>query len=336
LAMRLALGATRWAVVRQLLLEGLLLATLASVCSVLLLMWLGHRLPELISVVDFRDTPLLPDLRVVAFAVASALPVGAGFSLLPALEATRFDLFAAFRDAQGCAGRSRGREWLRKALVVVQVAGSLALLSAGCLCVRATYRLFRSDMGFRTDQLAIATVDLEKFGFTTNAAPHVVEEIRRRLLRLPGVEAVGMTDTRPFSFDWVTRLDGFKLRVSGALAALGLLLTTLGAYSVVSYLVVERRREIGVRVAIGARRSDVTKLIFRFGLGLAAAGVGLGLPAAAATAWALSRAVSDLNSFDLIGYLIASAVLLLAVLLACWLPAARAARIDPMTTLRVE
>src|SRR6266542_2139588 len=91
LATRLALGATRWVLVRQLMLEGVLLAALGSVCAVLLLRWLGPSLPALISVAVYKETPLLPDVRVVAFAIASALLVGAGFSVLPVLEATRFD-----------------------------------------------------------------------------------------------------------------------------------------------------------------------------------------------------------------------------------------------------
>ena len=131
-------------------------------------------------------------------------------------------------------------------------------------------------------------------------------------------------------------LERSVLKVIGALAAVGLVLTMLGAYGVTSYLVVQRRREIGLRLAVGARRSDVAKLIFRFGLGLAGEGVAFGLPAACAGAWVLRHLVSDVSPFDLTAYFIASVVLLLAVGLACWLPARRATKIDPMTTLRLE
>src|SRR5437016_11499916 len=85
LATRLAMGATRWTLARRMMIEGVLLAALGSVCAVLLLRWLGHALPSLFLVPVFRETPLLPDLRVVGFSVASALLVGAGFSALPAL-----------------------------------------------------------------------------------------------------------------------------------------------------------------------------------------------------------------------------------------------------------
>jgi len=131
-------------------------------------------------------------------------------------------------------------------------------------------------------------------------------------------------------------LERSVLKVIGALAAVGFVLTTLGVYGVTSYLVAQRRREIGIRLAIGARRFQVAKLIFRFGLGLAVAGVGFGLPAAGAAGWLLHHLLSGVTPLDLTSYIIASVVLLLAVSLACWFPATRAAKIDPMTTLRLE
>src|SRR5207253_11165410 len=130
LATLLALVATRGVLVRRLMLEGVLVTTLGSVCGVLLLQWLGHSLPALILVVVNRETPLLPDFRVVAVAVAGALLVGAGFSALPALEATRFHPLAALKDPEGFVGLP-GRRWsLKRALVAMQVAGSLVLFSS--------------------------------------------------------------------------------------------------------------------------------------------------------------------------------------------------------------
>ncbi|PYI85875.1 MAG: hypothetical protein DME26_10025, partial [Verrucomicrobia bacterium] len=132
LATRLALGATRRALARQLALEGVLLATLGTFGALLMLGWLGKITPAMMSAVVFNsDSPinLHPDIRVIAFAVGIAWVVGVGFSLPPALLATRFDPFVSLKDSGAGVGM-RDRRWsMRKTLVVVQVAGSLVLLS---------------------------------------------------------------------------------------------------------------------------------------------------------------------------------------------------------------
>src|SRR5437867_2988537 len=68
-----------------------------------------------------------------------------------------------------------------------------------CLCLRAINRELHLEVGFPSDRLTVATADLEKVGYTTNTAPPMVEELRRRFSLLPGVEAVGVTATEPFS-----------------------------------------------------------------------------------------------------------------------------------------
>src|SRR5439155_536020 len=101
LAIRLALGATRRALLRQLALEGVLLATLGTVAALLVLHWFGRMAPALMSAVVFNGAPvsLHTDVRVLVFAVGIAWLVGIGFSLPPALQATRFDPFVALKDS---------------------------------------------------------------------------------------------------------------------------------------------------------------------------------------------------------------------------------------------
>src|SRR5207247_2618264 len=111
-----------------------------------------------------------PDIRVIACAVGIAWAVGVGFSLPPALLATHFDPFVALKDSGAGVGM-RDRRWsMRKTLVVVQVAGSLVLLSGVCLCLRAISEQLRRDVGFRPEPLIVASVDLEQVGYTTNTA----------------------------------------------------------------------------------------------------------------------------------------------------------------------
>jgi len=124
--------------------------------------------------------------------------------------------------------------------------------------------------------------------------------------------------------------------IAGALGALGLALAATGLYGVVAYSVSLRMREMGVRLALGARRADLTALVLGRGLRLALAGVALG----GALALGLARAVrgllygispTDLPTFVAVGLLMTA-----VAALASYLPARRAARVDPMTALRSE
>lgn len=121
-----------------------------------------------------------------------------------------------------------------------------------------------------------------------------------------------------------------------AFALLGLLLATLGIYAVLAHAVVQRTNEIGVRMALGAQVRDILALILGHGLRLAIIGTVLGLAGAFAAARALRAATPALAEIDL-PILTAVVVLLISVsVLACYLPARRAARVDPMTALRAE
>ena len=119
-----------------------------------------------------------------------------------------------------------------------------------------------------------------------------------------------------------------------AIVALGL--TALGAYGLVSFLVTQRTNEFGVRLAVGAGRRDILNLILKLGLGLALAGTLLGLPAAFGGSFLLRHLVPGVSPLDYASFAIAAGGVFLAILLACYLPARRASRVDPMTALRHE
>jgi putative ABC transport system permease protein len=128
----------------------------------------------------------------------------------------------------------------------------------------------------------------------------------------------------------------FRTFLMGAFAALALVLATVGVYGVVSYSVGQRFREIGVRVAMGAQRTDIFKLVVREGLQLGIAGVALGLAAALALTRFLSGLLYGIGPNDPSTFAIISMVLVAVSLLACYLPARRAVRVDPVVTLRYE
>jgi putative ABC transport system permease protein len=128
----------------------------------------------------------------------------------------------------------------------------------------------------------------------------------------------------------------FEAVVLGALAAVALVLAAVGVYGVIAALVRQRTQEIGVRLALGARISDVRFLVLRSGLALASAGVAAGLAASAAATRLLGAELYGVSPTDPATMAAASLSLLAVAALACWLPARAAMRVDPLVALRAE
>ena len=122
----------------------------------------------------------------------------------------------------------------------------------------------------------------------------------------------------------------------GFFAALALFLAAFGIYGLLSYTVAQRRREIGVRMALGAQRGDIVGLVVRQGAALVAAGAAAGLLAAFASSRVLETFLYGVTTDDRLTFVAAPFVLIAVGLFACWLPARRATRIHPMDALRVE
>jgi ABC-type antimicrobial peptide transport system permease subunit len=121
------------------------------------------------------------------------------------------------------------------------------------------------------------------------------------------------------------------LAVFGGLA---LLLTVVGLYSVVAFSVAQRTREIGIRMALGADRNDVLRLVVRQGLIMTVTGIMLGLALAFAAGQLLAQQLTGVSGTDPVSYIVTAAGLLAISLLACFLPARRAAVLDPLKALR--
>jgi len=128
----------------------------------------------------------------------------------------------------------------------------------------------------------------------------------------------------------------FVLVILGIAASVTLLLGLVGIYGVIAYIVSQRRREVGIRMALGAQGESVQRIFVTRGLSLAAIGLVLGLIGAAALMRLLSSQLFGVNAFDPITYIAVTAGLGLVALVATWLPARQATRIDPMLALRAE
>jgi putative ABC transport system permease protein len=122
----------------------------------------------------------------------------------------------------------------------------------------------------------------------------------------------------------------------GLFAALALLLAAIGIYGVLAQSVAQRTHEIGIRMALGAQRSAVLRMIMREGSIMLLCGVGLGLLLAVATGKILSGILYQIGALDPVAFTTAPILLAAAALIATWLPARRATRVNPMRALRTE
>jgi putative ABC transport system permease protein len=120
----------------------------------------------------------------------------------------------------------------------------------------------------------------------------------------------------------------------GAFSVAATLLAVVGLYSVISYSVVERTREIAIRQALGARRGNILTLVLRQGVAIALAGIGFGIAAAAGLTRLLSSMLFGVKAIDMVTFFSAAALFLMVALAASYIPARRAAAIEPMAALR--
>jgi len=128
----------------------------------------------------------------------------------------------------------------------------------------------------------------------------------------------------------------YPLVLIGAFAVAALVLAIVGVYGVVSYAAAQRMREMGIRVALGARSADIVRLVLRQGTVLAGSGIVVGLTVALALTRLLTTLVYGVSVTDPATYIVVAALIGSVTLLASWLPARRASRADPMVALRAD
>jgi len=496
IAVRLALGASRSRLIRQLLTESLLLALLGGALGLLLTQWTARMLPGFFPANDANGLDLSLDWRVLVFNLGVTLLVAVLFGLTPALQSTRINLLPSLKDEAGVRGQRSRRIGLRDALVVSQLALSLVLLVGAALFVRSLRNAISFDPGFVAQNLLIASIETRGASLNKQQGQAFYQQAVERAGSLPGVQAVTLTAIAPLGGGGQRRgveFEGYQpqknedtetntnviglnyfstmgipvvagrdfnaqdreggpsvvivneeaarryyggnavgkrlkigsdspfseivgvvrnakyrnlreqslpfiyiplgqehhagmvlmVRTAGDPAALvasvrsemralnkdvpvfsvqtmeeriggqlaadrmiavllsvfaggALLLAAIGIYGVMGYAVAQRTHEIGIRIALGAEQRDILRLVLGQGVLLILIGAGIGLVLAFAATRVLQSLLFGVSATDPLTFAVVLLVLVGVALLACYLPARRATKVDPLVALRYE
>ena len=200
IAIRLSMGAGRWRIVQQLLVEGVVLSSLGAIAALIALRWTSGLL------IGFAPPSELPihlavdiDATVVWFTALVAIATVVLFAVVPAAQAAPADVATTLRES-GAAGRGFGRHRLRRALVAAQVALSIALLVGAGLCLRSLSQAARITPGFQAEGVVVGWVDLFSAGYTATEGRAFYARLLERVRSLPGVESASISRRIPLGF----------------------------------------------------------------------------------------------------------------------------------------
>ncbi|MGH9851103.1 MAG: ADOP family duplicated permease [Blastocatellia bacterium] len=206
IAVRLALGASRFRLIRQLLTESLLLAGLGGALGLLFAWWSSHFLLALVA--SGRNPVSLNvtlDARVLTFTVAASLLAAILFGLAPAWRATDVDLTPALKDSSRSA-EGGARLGLGKSLVVMQVALSLSLLIGAGLFVRSLGKLYTLDAGFKKENILLVSTDARMIGYQGKQVAALHQRLLERFKTIPGVRSASLGWAGLLSENWIKNL----------------------------------------------------------------------------------------------------------------------------------
>jgi predicted permease len=494
MAIRVALGAGRVRLLRQLLTESLILGAAGGCVGLLVALWTADVLPSFFPADQARMLDTSIDARVLAFTAFVSLIGSLLFGTFPALHGTRRETLSALRGDICRLSDGRSGTRLRRALVVAQVALAVVLMVSASLLARSLSNALRADLGFGTREAVLASVELPLTDFSPAQGSVFYQSALERVRALPGVEAASLVRTLPLSggprrrfnpegyqpqpgedaelhfnivapgyfetmqmpvragrtFDdrdrgdsepvaivnetfarryfvsdavgrHVTDSSGRTMRIVGVVksgtyltvqepqqphvyyplsqsysprmtmvartarsagpqtdgvrrvlrdvnpgvavfrsttlrahvdealtgdrltatlvgvcAAMALALAVIGIYGVLAYAVVRRTREIGLRIALGASRLQVVRLIVGEGIALTLAGLTVGVIATAGSSRLLATMLYGVSPTDVWTYAAAPSLFALVAAVAASVPARRALRVDPIAALREE
>ena len=496
IALRTALGASRFRIMRQMITESLLLAICGGVLGTLLATWGVSLLVELAETSIPPTVQVKIDATVLGFTLLVSVVTGILFGLAPAFRTAKVNLIDSLKEGSRGEGQGALRSRTRSALVIFESAVAVVLLIGAGLLVRSLVALQNVNPGFDANNLLTMRIDLPRQKYdTAEKAGNFFKELETRVGALPGVEVAGLVTELPFTgqlndvffavegraplppdqqpggdfrrvnqnyfsamripllrgrnftdqevargdkvvivsqqlvttvfqneeplgkrlitFDnqpfeivgvvgdllhqslagppfpamyfpvrraggmnLVVRTHGDPMSLAGAVrnevrsidpdqpvaavrpmtewvdssvaqprfqttlfglfGALAMILAATGIYGVMSYSVAQRTHEIGVRMALGARRADVLKLVVGQGMLLTMIGVVIGLLAAFALTRVMASLLFGVTARDPITFVVVGALLTAVAFVACFVPARRATKVDPLTALRYE
>jgi predicted permease len=202
MAIRLALGAARRSLLRQLLIESLVIALAGGLLGLLVSVWTTSALLRILPV-DASGGWIAAtlDVRLLVFTLALSTFTGLLFGLAPALQASRAEVASTLRQQSAALESAGGGARVRRVLVVGQLSLSLLLLVGAGLFARSLFNLLHVDPGFRTERLLTFAIDPSLNGYTNERGFALFHDLQERLARLPGVEAVGAANPGPLTND---------------------------------------------------------------------------------------------------------------------------------------
>jgi len=222
MAVRLALGAGRKRIIRQLLTESVLLSLLGGALGALVATWVVGAITKLIADGINAEFPFVigPDWRVLAFTIAVTFATGILFGLAPARNGSRADLTTGLKENEVfLAGRTRRTRWFRlgDALVVAQVGLSIVVLAGAGLLVRTLHNLHQLNPGFDTRNILLFGLDPAIAGYNDEQTARLYGDLRAQFAALPGVLSASYSEDALLSQSWSgydVHLDGAPLKVN--------------------------------------------------------------------------------------------------------------------------
>jgi putative ABC transport system permease protein len=203
ITVRMALGAGRGRLLRQLFTEGVILAGAAAAGGVLVAYWLRNVLvlafpPGLPGIII--NLPGHIDWRVLVVSAGVCIVATLLFALAPAIQASKVDLAGALKTESGGVVSGRRGSWLRSGLVLVQICLSFVLVASAVLLIQSLQLIQNASPGFSTQGVVLASIDLFSAGYTPERARIFDDELLNRVKALPGVESATFSGVRPFSY----------------------------------------------------------------------------------------------------------------------------------------
>ena len=201
MAVRLALGASRARLIRQLLVESVLVALAGGGLALFVTFWSARTFDRLLPATDTPiDLNMHVDGRVLAVTFVLSTLTGIAFGLLPALRSSHIVPVAVLKEETGTSSGGQHKARLTSALVIAQIALSFLLLICGGLFIRSFRNSQHADPGFRADHVLLSTVDLFPAGYTKETGLAFQRELLNRIQNIPGVQSATFSNWSPLSF----------------------------------------------------------------------------------------------------------------------------------------